>query len=381
MTRGSPSEAAATIATAVIEATTDLLAMLSPDQRERATWPFPADEERRRWYYTPTDHGGLSLAEMDSAQHRAVHRLLASLLSDAGYVTTALILGQDNILDQLEGFRVDFGRPRGRDPLLYWIAVFGNPGPTESWGWRFGGHHLSLSMTMSNGLIQSTTPCFMGADPASVPLLGPHLHRPLGGVEDVGRELARSLDQRQAAKAVVSPVPPGDIVGSNRVWLSDGDLPLPLPEIWRNRFEGEIEELLESMDRHTAATIGLEPKHLEPVRFSHAPKGVPAAQLTADQQEMLRAVLVTYVGRIHDDLADQQMARFDGDGLHDLHFLWAGGLEVGQPHYYRIQGQQLLVEYDNAQRNGNHVHTVWRDLTSDFGGDPLAQHYTTGHHA
>lgn len=367
------------VAAAIIDAASSWLDSLTADQRRQATWPFPSNEERTKWFYTPTDHGGLALADMDSAQHRLVHRLLASALSDAGYATTAIILGQENILDHLEGFRVDFGRKRGRDPLLYWVAVFGEPSTKGTWGWRFGGHHLSLHFTMVDGRVRSSTPCFMGADPASTPLLGPHLHRPLGGAEDLGRELARSLDRSQAKQALIAAAPPVDVIGSNRHRLSDGDLPLPLPDIWRVRFEGEIEQVLESMDRETAEHAGLTTSDLDALQFSTAPKGVRADALQPDQQEILRALLTTYVGRIHDDLADEQMALFNGDGLNDLHFLWAGGLEVGNPHYYRIQGSSLLVEYDNAQRRGNHVHTVWRDLASDFGGDPLAQHYIADH--
>ncbi|MGH1488804.1 MAG: DUF3500 domain-containing protein [Acidimicrobiales bacterium] len=370
---------AETRAAAMIDAAGALIAGLSPDQRERATWPFPADDERTQWFYTPTDHGGLALSEMDSVQHRLVHQLLASALSDAGYATAAIILGQENILDHLEGFTVDFGRQRGRDPMLYWIAIFGQPAMDGAWSWRFGGHHLSLHFTMIDGRVQSTTPCFMGADPASTPLLGPHLHRPLGGAEDLGRELARSLNGSQATKALVSPAPPVDIVGSNRARLTEGDLPLPLPEIWRGTFEGDIDRVLREMDRTTADGLGLEQHNLEAVRFSTSPKGLQASALLPEQQEILRALLATYVGRIHDDLADQQLSKFAGDGLNELHFLWAGGLEVGDPHYYRVQGSELVVEYDNAQRRGNHVHTVWRDLSNDFGADPLAQHYAESH--
>ena len=89
--------------------------------------------------------------------------------------------------------------------------------------------------------------------------------------------------------------------------------------------------------------------------------------------------MVAYIGRIHDDLADAQLAKLT-EQIDRLHFMWAGGIEGGQPHYYRVQGGDLLVEYDNAPRSGNHVHTVWRDLSSDFGGDPLAAHYTSGVH-
>ena len=108
--------------------------------------------------------------------------------------------------------------------------------------------------------------------------------------------------------------------------------------------------------------------------FTARPKGIAAASLSTPQRDLLRELLLTYVGRIHDDLADAQMERVDA-AFDDLHFLWAGSLDPMTPHYYRVQGVDLLVEYDNAARGGNHVHTVWRDLSTDFGGDPLAAHY------
>ncbi|MEM7321864.1 MAG: DUF3500 domain-containing protein [Actinomycetota bacterium] len=353
-----------------------LLTTLDTSQTAAACLPWPSDDERRTWFFTPTDHGGVSLHELGPAQQRLVMRLLAAVLSHPGYVTTSLIMNQDNLLDQVEGFRVDFDRERGRDPLLFWIRFFGTPGDRQ-WSWRFGGHHLSINVTVADGRVVSTTPFFMGADPASAPLLGPHLHRPLGGAEDLGRELARSLDPGQAAALL--PVPPVDIVGSNRPFLTEGDRPLTIPEVWRGRFEGEIDRLLQRMQDVTEEKLGISEAHVDQLAFSFTPKGVAGRDLTADQREVLLALLRTYVGRIDDTLADEQLTKAE-HALDDLHFLWAGSTEPGDPHYYRIQGGDLFVEYDCAQRDGNHVHTVWRDLTTDFGGDPLAEHYTNGSH-
>ncbi|MEM7337117.1 MAG: DUF3500 domain-containing protein [Actinomycetota bacterium] len=353
-----------------------LIELLDDGQREAACWPFPSDDERRLWFFTPTDHGGLPLADMSPRQYRATMQLLASVLSAPGYVTASLIIGQENVLDHLEGFRVDFGRARGRDPLLYWVRIFGEP-DQRTWSWRFGGHHLSLHVTVHDGRIVSTTPCFMGADPAAAPLLGPHLHRPLGGAEDLGRELARSLDASQR-EAALRPVPPVDIVGANRSRVDDGDRPLPLPLVWRGRFEAQLDARLHSMQTDAEASLGLTAAHLDDLAFHHRPAGVAGRDLGPDQRELLVETIGVYVGRIADGLADPVLARLTA-GIEELHFLWAGSLEPGDPHYYRIQGLDQLIEYDNAQRGGNHVHTVWRDLTADFGGDPLAAHYVAGH--
>jgi hypothetical protein len=105
-----------------------------------------------------------------------------------------------------------------------------------------------------------------------------------------------------------------------------------------------------------------------------------AAQLRADQREVLRALLDVYVQRIPDELAEAEVVKYaSDDALDALHIAWAGGLEPGEGHYYRVHGPTLLAEYDNTQRGANHVHTVWRDPRHDFGVDALRAHYEHGH--
>jgi len=360
------------------EAATTLLDSLDDAQRAAASFDFPSDGERERWFYTPTDHGGLPLAAMTSPQHRNTMRLISTGLSRAGYVTVAAIMGLENVLDHTEGFTSGFGRDRGRDPLLYWISIFGSPG-NPRWAWRFGGHHISLHFTIIDGEVASTTPCFLGADPASAPLLGPHLHRPLGSAEDLGRELMHSLSDRQREVASLSPVAPVDLVGVNRPILTQGDTTLELPLIWRGRLDDELHAMMTAAHQAAVDKSGVTPEVLAAVSFSSRPSGISAKTFDEDQQEILRALLATYVGRIADDLADGQFAKFDGAALGSLSFAWAGGIEAGEPHYYRIQGAQLFCEYDNTQRDVNHVHTVWRDLAADFARDTLAEHYARDH--
>ena len=352
---------------------------LDPAQRVQAAWRWPSDEERQRWYYTPTDHGGLPLTQMRPAQQGLAMQLLATGLSRAGYVTAATIMGLENILDHLEGWQVDWGRERGRDPQLYWMRVFGEPGDGP-WSWRFGGHHVSIQHLVVDGEVCASTPCFLGADPASSPLLGPHPLRPLAGAEDLARDLVRSLDEEQAARALLTPVAPVDIVGGNRPRIGDGDVLMPLPDVWRGYFtERRLADRVEAMHTGAEEKAGVRPEDHEAVRITAAPKGVAAADMTADQQEQLRALLGVYINRIPDELAEREAAKFAGDKLREVHFAWAGGTEPGQPHYYRLQGPRLLAEYDNTQRDVNHVHTVWRDPEGDFGYDVLAAHRAAHH--
>jgi hypothetical protein len=381
-TTGAPAgrEAAARMATAAAA----WLDVLDPAQRAAATGEVPspdpeADAERRRWFYTPTDHGGLPLGAQRPAQQRLAHQLVATGLSEAGYVTVATIIGLDNVLDRVEGWSAGWGRERGRDPGLYYLRVFGEPGGAAPWGWRFGGHHVSLNNLIVGGTVRSVTPCFLGADPASAPLLGPLPLRPLGGAEDPARELVRSLDPGQAARAVLLDRAPADIVGGNRAHLADGDQMMYLRELWRVPFtDPEPAERVARIDAENERASGYDAADHRRVALTGVPKGLSARDLGAGQRDLLRALLAAYLGRVPDGLGSQADYHSDA-ALDEIHFAWAGPFGLGLPHYYRLQGPRLLIEYDNTQRHANHAHAVWRDPVADFGYDALGAHLAAYH--
>ena len=376
--------AAREVAARMATAAAAWLGTLDPAQRAVATGSAPSpdaesDEDRRRWFYTPTDHGGLTLADQRPAQQRRAHQLVASGLSTAGYVTVATIIGLDNVLDQVEGWSVDWGRERGRDPGLYYLRVFGEPGGSAPWGWRFGGHHVSINNLVIDGMVRSVTPCFLGADPAASPLLGSPPLRPLSGTEDLARELVRSLDPGQADRAILLDRAPADIVGGNRPHLADGDQMLYLRDVWRRPFtEPELAERIARMDADAERASGYDAGDYRRLALTSAPKGLPAQELDTGQRDLLRALLATYLGRVPDGLSP--LADYDNDAVLDaVHLAWAGPTDPGRPLYYRLQGPDLVIEYDNTQRQANHAHSVWRDPAADFGYDVLGAHLAAHH--
>jgi hypothetical protein len=351
---------------------------LDAEQRARAQWPAPGGDaeteaERLRWYYTPTDHGGLPLELQRPAQQQLAMQLVRSGLSTAGYVTVSVVLGWENVLDDVEGFTVDWGRERGRDPGLYYLRVFGEPGGTGPWGWRFGGHHVSLNNLVVDGAVRSVTPCFLGADPAAAPGLGGAVLRPLERVEDLARELVRSLPAELRERAVLLDRAPSDIVAGNRPRVADGDEMILLPDIWRGHFtEQRLRDRVEGMSAKAEEASGYGGAEHRRLALSTQPKGVPGSALDAGQRELLAVLLSAYTGRVPDGLA----APVD---LDEVHLAWAGSLEPGQPHYYRLQAPRLLTEWDNTARDANHAHSVWRDPEADFGVDALAAHRKAHH--
>jgi hypothetical protein len=322
------------------------LASLDEGQRSRAQQPGPAggpaaEAERLRWHYVPTDHGGLPLGAQRPAQQSLAVRLVATGLSAAGYVTVCGVMGLENLLDGTEGLPGTGDRERLRDPGLYYLRVFGEPGGAQPWGWRFGGHHVSLNNLVVDGRVRAVTPCFLGANPAAAPLLGAGTLRVLGPTEDLARELVRSLPPAQRARAVLLDRAPPDIVSGIRPRLPDA---------------GEVE---------AGPAVG-------PLPLTARPRGLPGSELDDDRRWLLAALVSAYVGRVPDGLVPP----VDLDGVH---LAWAGSTDPGRPHYHRLQGPRLLAEWDDTQRGGNHAHSVWRDPEADFGLDALADHRARHH--
>nr|WP_269330515.1 DUF3500 domain-containing protein [Kineosporia babensis] len=362
------------------EAARAWLHSLNAGQRAQALYAWPSDEERLRWFYTPTDHGGLSLHKMQPGQQGLAMRLLATGLSDPGYVTAATIIGLENVLDKADSWEVDWGRPRGRDPQEYRLRIFGDPDGKGPWSWRFGGHHVSVQHLVLDGAVQASTPCFLGADPASSPLLGGLLLRPLGASEDLAGGLVRSLDEEQAAKAVLAPVAPVDLVTGNRPQIGDGNNVIPLADLWRSRFTApRLRDSVEAGHEIAETRAGIQPEHRAAVEYSSVPKGIPASWLSASQQSLLRRLLGTFIDRVPREVAEREADKYAGNRFDGVHFAWAGSKEPGRPHYFRVQAPGLLAEWDNTQRDANHVHSVWRDPDNDFGVDVLAQHRANFH--
>src|SRR5262249_39654316 len=108
------------------------------------------------------------------------------------------------------------------------------------------------------------------------------------------------------------------------------------------------------------------------------PSGLPFAKLTAKQKDILNELIGEYAGNFPQPLADARIEQYH-KSQNTLFFAWAGGIEKGQPHYYRVQTPAFLIEYDDTQNDANHIHSVWRDFEGDFGLDLLGEHYRASH--
>ena len=341
---------------------------LDGKRRKQAQHEFDDEEERLNWHYTPPrNHGGITMGELEPPQAELARQLMASGLSLAAYAQAMAIIAIESVLGEIErqsgreGFR--------RDPALYHVTVFGEPGGDAPWGWRFQGHHISLNNVIAGGQLVAPLPTFFGSNPAEC-----GGERPLRAEEDGARALLAALHPDQRERAIISPVAPEDIVVYERPHIEEGALP-PTPQ---GRGQLTDEQMAERL-RARRERLGLTEQHLTALAYSATPRGLSASEMDAGQREHLTALLHTYVDRMPEELASYEWGKLERAGLEGVHFAWAGPEQRRTPHYYRLQGPNLLVEYDNTQNEANHIHSVWRDPSNDWGADLLRQHYATAH--
>ena len=279
------------------------------------------DDERFDWHYTPRRREGMKIGDMIQRQRNDAKTLMRSTLSARGILKAEAIMALEAILAEIEGSSLSY-----RDPEKYFISVFGTPG-AYPWGWRLEGHHLSVNVTVTAKGEVSVTPTFLGTNPMRVPS-GDHKGKFIQYDEFVlALRLMRSMKPEQNDKALIGERALGNIVtGPGR-----GD----------------------ALDK---------------------PEGLPVRELDASQRLLLLQLINAYVGIARNEIGTPYMKLIE-DGFGDTRFAWAGPVSEVEPFYYRIHGPRILIEFDNTQGGGNHVHSLWRDPLNDFGRDDLHRHY------
>lgn len=306
----------------------EFLTLLDDTLNAKALYSFE-DEERYNWHFVPRERNGLSFNDMNDKQRAAALALLKASLSEQGYQKASNIMALENILREVENRPAD---DKYRDPLNYYITIFGNPDEKNIWGWRLEGHHISINFSSLDGQIVSSTPTFWGSNPAVV-RSGRYTGRQILKQEsDLGFTLVNSFDMKQMKIAVVSTKAPADIITGNQR-------------------TAQLEET----------------------------RGLPFPDMTDQQKKLFMQLLNVYVKNYQLGFSRRLMEKIEKAGIDSLSFAWAGSLQPGAGHYYRIQGPMLLIEFDNTQNNANHIHTVVRDLTNDFAEDILKEHYEKEH--
>ena len=303
---------------------------LDKDQKALALFPFDIDE-RFNFHFFPKDRKGIPIEKLTAAQRDLAFELLKTCMSEQGVKKSRAVIELEGVLRDVEGRSAD---DNYRDPGKYYFTVFGIPANNTIWGWRMEGHHLSSNFSSKDNKLVSGTPGFFGANPAIVQS-GPNKGMQILKDEtEMGYEILRSFSTEQLKKVIFAEKAPGDII--------------------------TFVDRKASIERRA---------------------GISYAQMSDKQKELLLQLIRLYVNRYTKSFADNMLKEIQNGGLDQLWFGWAGDTEqgIGHPHYYRIHGPTIIIEFDNTQNNGNHIHTVVRDLKNDFGGDLLLEHYKQKH--
>jgi len=325
------------------------VAGLTAEQRSLACRGF-GEEGRREWSFLPEPHrDGLPIGVLGGDQRRLAHELIAASMSLPGYTKVVSVMAMEHVLRALSPRQAELF-----DPERYCLRVFGEPGG-EVWGWQLAGHHVSLNFTVTGGQWVSPTPCMLGAQPASYGLLAP-----LADDEELGFRFVNALDPAQRAAAIIHHRPPPDLAARVVPRLGEVERPDAV-------FVPEPDYVISDAERDILSYV------------RSGPKGIAGSALTQIQLDDLAALVGSFARRLPDEVAGAQLHALEQAGLDTLWFGWAGATEPGQRHYFRVQGPTLLIEQDNTQDNGHHVHSAWRNPADDFGDDVLAWHYRMEH--
>lgn len=296
----------------------ELLRALTPEQRSKIQFKFD-DKERFTWDFRPVPRNGLAVREMQPYQKPLAHALLNASLSQQGYNKATTIMSLEEVLRVQEK---DSGERR--NPEKYYFSIFGEPSDSGMWALRVDGHHLSVNFTIVNGKV-TAAPTFFGSNPHEVREIAERKGlRPLSREEDLGRELVTSLTPDQLKIAIVDEKAYNDILSDNK----------------------------------------------NPAMVKNSKPGISVSKFNAKQKALLDELVAEYANNVPQDIAAVRLEQYK-KMAGQIDFAWAGGLKKGEFHYYRIQSPTFLIEYDNTQNEGNHVHSVWRDFKSDFGLDQI----------
>ncbi len=332
------------------------LGTLDEKQRAKVLYRFDDQTQRARWSNFPTGfvpRGGISLREMSEEQRKAAMALLAVVLSPRGFEKVQQIMEADEAFKVSDHRRPPSGNDKGGDhggpPFgndndhdrggppgggfkpggqgsamfgkdLYYISILGTPSEKEPWMLQYGGHHLALNLTVvgEHGVL---TPTLTGAQPATYTTADGKTVRPLGPENDKAFALMGALDETQRQQAVL---------------------------------------------KYRVADLVLGPSH---DGQTIQPEGMKASAMNEKQRAMLLDLISQWAGIANDRYAAARMEEIKA-GLDDTWLAWSGPITVepgkNGTAYYRIQGPKLVIEYA-PQHGEDHVHTMYRDPTNDYG--------------
>ena len=342
---------------AMVEATTRLLAAVTPAQRAALLLPLDA-REWRRWNNTEMYvwKYGLRLEEVSLPLREAMLAVMRASLSAKGFEKARDVMRFNHLLGELAmNIRV-------LGEWSYNFTLFGTPvdkanAATAPWGWQLSGHHLALNCLVIGGQMV-LSPAFMGAEPnyadggpECAALAGKRLFQ---DEENGGLALIRALSNAQREQAILFHATTG------------GNLP--------------------AARRHRADQLHLGGAFQDNRVVPY--EGAPVSSFSKAQRKQLLDLVNAYIEPLPEGPRTARIEEIERH-LDATHFCWIGGTGEDDTFYYRIQSPVVMVEFDhhsgvfltNELPAKFHIHTIVRTPNGgDYGVDLLRMHYARDHH-
>ncbi|QJD97310.1 DUF3500 domain-containing protein [Mucilaginibacter robiniae] len=273
---------------------------------------------------------GLELSSLTSTQLAAAMAIVAAASgtdANQGYSEATQIIAADDVLKATAGGTT-------YSSGNYFIAFVGTPSATGTWQLQFGGHHLAINRTFSNGAETGPTPYFIGVEPKSWTSNG-STYAPLDDKHTAMQNMLGSLSSTQLASAKQSTTFSDVVLGPN----TDG-------------------------------------------KFPSTKVGVAVSTLSSSQQAYVLAAIKEWTDDLDATTAASILATYQGE-LSSTYIAYGSNSSATagsattflttNTDYVRIDGPSVWIEFvcqsGVVYSSQIHYHTVWRDHTRDYGNN------------
>lgn len=317
------------------KAAEEFLSTLSDEQKEQVLYDYNDETKSTSWSNFPVtfvERSGIKLGDLGETQRAAALKVLKALLNDEAYAkVTGIMAGDQYLKDNANAS--DLGNTQ------YNIAFFGSPSTTNDWSIQFGGHHVGINATFSNGAI-TFAPTHLGTQPTTYTDSNGQTQSALGDMYQTAFDFYNSLTDEQKQK------------------LYQGE---------------EVKNLTCAPSDTCDYPTGT---------------GIKGSELTDEQKQLLLKVIANWTNLADSETTQATMDQISAT-LDDTYVNWSGATvydtSQGKGIYFQISGPKVYIELasqDNdagatvsgVQTSGwGHIHTIYRDPTNDYAGSVTQQ--------
>ena len=317
------------------KAAEEFLSALSDEQKEQVRYDYNAETKSTSWSNFPVtfvERSGIKLGDLNETQRAAALKVLKALLNDEAYAKVTGIMAGDQYLK-------DNANASDLGDTQYNIAFFGNPSTTNDWSIQFGGHHVGINATFSNGTI-TFAPTHLGTQPTTYTDSNGQTQSALGDMYQTAFDFYNSLTDEQKQKLYQ-----GEEV--KNLTCAPGD----------------------TCDYPTGT-------------------GIKGSELTDEQKQLLLKVIANWTNLADSETTQATMDQISAT-LDDTYVNWSGATvydtSQGKGIYFQISGPKVYIELASQDNDAGatvsgvqtsewgHIHTIYRDPTNDYAGSVTQQ--------